>query len=113
VTAANLGNYTETFNITLYYDSVEIGLQTVTLNTGESRVLTFTWNTTGVFLGNCTLKATANVVPYEVSADDNTVTLQSPVTVFPEFPLTTILVAAFIISTVAVVMLTRRKRINT
>jgi len=113
VTAANLGNYTETFNVTLYYDSVEMGLQTVTLNTGESRVLTFTWNTTGVFLGNYTLKATANIVPYEVNADDNTVTLQSPVTVFPEFPLTTTLVAAFIISTVVAIMLTRRKRINT
>jgi hypothetical protein len=113
VTAANLGNYTETFNVTLYYDSVEIGLQTVTLNTGESRVLTFAWNTTGVFLGNYTLEATASIVPYEVNADDNTVTLQSPVTVFPEFPLTIILVAAFIISTVVVTMLTRRKRINT
>ncbi|MGA3191658.1 MAG: PQQ-binding-like beta-propeller repeat protein [Candidatus Bathyarchaeia archaeon] len=113
VTAANPGNYTETFNVTLYYDSVEIGLQNVTLDTGESRVLTFVWNTTGVLLGNHTLKATTSMVPYEVSTDDNTVTLQSPVTVVPEFPFITTLIAALIACTITVTILTRRKRTRT
>jgi outer membrane protein assembly factor BamB len=113
VTAVNPGNYTETFNVTLYYDSVEIGLQNVTLDTGESQVLTFVWNTTGVFLGNYTLKATASTVPYEVSTDDNTVTLQSPVAVVPEFPFMTTLIAALVASTMTVTMLTRRKRTRT
>jgi outer membrane protein assembly factor BamB len=113
VTAADSGNYTETFNVTLYYDSVEIGLQNVTLDTGESQVLTFVWNTTGVSLGNYTLKATASTVPYEVSTDDNTVTLQSPVAVVPEFPFITTLIAALIASTMTVTMLTRRKRTRT
>ncbi|MGB8779572.1 MAG: PQQ-binding-like beta-propeller repeat protein [Candidatus Bathyarchaeia archaeon] len=113
VTASNPGNYTETFNVTLYYDSVEIGLQNVTLETGESQILTFVWNTTGVFLGNYTLKATASTVPYEVSTDDNTVTLQSPVTVAPEFPFMTTLIAALIASTMTATMLTRRKRTRT
>ena len=110
VTAADPGNYTETFNVTLYYDSVEIGLQTVTLDTGESCVLTFAWNTTGISLGNYTLKATASTVPYEVSTDDNTVTLQSPVTVVPEFGFTAVLLAAFIICTIVATAMARRKR---
>jgi hypothetical protein len=110
VTAADPGNYTETFNVTLYYDSVEIGLQTVTLDTGESRPLTFVWNTTGISLGNYTLKATASTVPYEVSTDDNTVTLQSPVTVVPEFGFTAVLLAAFIVCTIVATALVRRKR---
>jgi hypothetical protein len=80
------------------------------LDTGESRVLTFAWNTTGVSVGNYTLKAIASAVPNEVSTDDNTVTLQSPVTVVPEFGFTAVLLAAFIICTIAVTPLARRKR---
>jgi outer membrane protein assembly factor BamB len=112
VTAVNTGNYTETFNVTLYYDSVEIGLQAVTLNAGESRILTFAWSTTGVILGNYTLKATASTVPYEANTDDNTVTLEFPVTVVPEFPFITALLTVFVASTLAVTTLTRRRRIN-
>jgi hypothetical protein len=110
VTATNLGNYTETFNVTLYYDSVEIGLQNVTLDPGESRILTFAWDTQGVLRGSYTLKATASIVPYEVSTDDNTVTLQTPVTVVPEFPCISTLIAALVASTITVTMLTRKKR---
>jgi hypothetical protein len=110
VTAADPGNYTETFNVTLYCDSVQIGSQTLTLNTGESRVLTFVWNTTGFSVGNYTLKATASTVPYEVSTQDNTVTLQSPVTVVPEFSFTAVLLAAFFTCTIALTALARRKR---
>jgi len=113
VTAANPGNYTETFNVTLFYDSVEIGIQNVTLETGESRILTFVWNTTGILQGNYTLNATASTVPYEVSTDDNTVTLQSPVAVVPEFPLIPTLIAALIASTMTVTLLARRKRKRT
>jgi outer membrane protein assembly factor BamB len=112
VTAANPGNYTETFNVTLYYDSSQIGLQTVTLSAGESRVLTFTWNTTRVSLGEYTLKATASMVPFEVYADDNTVTMQSPVTVVPEFPTITIILAALIASATILVILIKRKHTN-
>jgi outer membrane protein assembly factor BamB len=113
VTVANTGNYTETFNVTLYRDSVEIGLQAVTLNAGESRILAFAWNTTGVLLGNYTLKATASTVPYEANTDDNTVTLEFPVTVVPEFPVITALLAAFVVPTLAVTILTKRRRIKT
>jgi outer membrane protein assembly factor BamB len=110
VTATDPGNYTETFNVTLYYDTAEIGLQTVTLNAGESRVLAFEWNTTGVSGGNYTLNAAASIVPYEVSTDGNTVTLRTPVTLIPEFPFITTLIAALIASTITVTILTRRKQ---
>jgi predicted secreted protein with PEFG-CTERM motif len=53
------------------------------------------------------------MVPYEVSTDDNTVTLQSPVTVVPEFPFITTLIAALIACTITVTILTRRKRTRT
>jgi outer membrane protein assembly factor BamB len=113
VTVADTGNFTEAFDVTLYCDSFEIGLQNVTLNASQSRILTFAWNTTGVFLGNYTLKATVSTVPYEANTDDNTVTLESPVTVVPEFPFITALLATFAASTIAVTMLTKRRRTKT
>lgn len=52
VTVANLGNFTETAEVALYYNITAGNLvgpnQTVTLNAGEIQTLTFAWDTTGV-----------------------------------------------------------------
>ena len=76
VTVENQGNFKETFTVTtsytLWIDPV-IGTQTVTLASGASTTLTFTWDTTGVS-GYCTLRATASVVSGETDTTDNTYT---------------------------------------
>jgi len=52
VTVANLGSFTETATVALYYNITAGNLvgpnQTITLNPGEKQTLTFAWNTTGV-----------------------------------------------------------------
>jgi hypothetical protein len=51
-----------------------IGTQTVTLESGASTTLTFTWNTTGFDKGNYTISAYAWPVPGETDIEDNTLT---------------------------------------
>jgi parallel beta-helix repeat protein len=57
VTAANQGDFTETFNITVYANTTSIASQNVTLSSRSSTAVPFTWNTTGFTLGNYTLSA--------------------------------------------------------
>jgi hypothetical protein len=72
VTVANEGDYTETFNITVYANATSIATQTVTLTSGNSTTITFTWNTTGFAKGNYTISAYAWPVPGETDTGDNT-----------------------------------------
>lgn len=72
VTVENKGTETESFNVTLYYDSHVMGLIFVeNLGAGKSRVLTFTWNTVGILEGNYTLKAEASQVEGETNTANN------------------------------------------
>jgi outer membrane protein assembly factor BamB len=70
-TVANGGNFTETLNATLQYDSVEIGMQTLTLHAGETDVLTFEWNTTTATYGNYTLNLYIEPLLLEIDTSDN------------------------------------------
>ena len=73
VTAANLGTYPASFNVTIYYDSTEIETQTVTdLLPTASQMLDFTWDTTPVPKGNYTISAVTDILPGETDPDDNT-----------------------------------------
>jgi hypothetical protein len=69
VTVKNEGFFIEEANLTLKYDGTLIGNETVSLVTGQSLNVTFTWNTTGVSYGNYTLTAAADVL---VSAQNPT-----------------------------------------
>lgn len=77
VTIENQGDYTETFNVTLYYNETAVTLPngknytTTTLTSGNSTTIAFTWNTTGVAKGNYTIRAYAWPVPGETDTDDN------------------------------------------
>jgi hypothetical protein len=71
VTAANQGNFTETFDVTLYVGDWN-ETRTIYLPNGTSTILTFTWNTTGFTKGNYTIWAYAWPVPGETDTDDNT-----------------------------------------
>jgi len=74
VTVANYGNFTETFNVTAYYDNIPIKTENVTaLTPGNFTTLTFIWNTTDVQLGIYTISANASVVEGETNTADNMV----------------------------------------
>jgi len=66
-------NY-ESFHIIIQANTTTIKTQTITLTGGNSTIITFTWNTTGVAKGNYTVTAEATPVPGETDATDNTYT---------------------------------------
>jgi hypothetical protein len=74
VTAKNLGNQPESFDVKAYYDTGLIGTQHVTNLTPNTEVkLTFTWNTSlAEPYRNYTIKAEATILPYEQNTADNT-----------------------------------------
>jgi hypothetical protein len=82
VTVLNQGDYQETFNVSVYVNSTKIGAKAVTLNSGESGVISFTWITAGcVEYSNFTVNAYASIVPEEIDVYDNTFIEQGRVTV--------------------------------
>jgi len=98
VNAANQGTQSETFDVTAYYDSTTIGTQTITLATGGSTTLTFSWITTGVTPSTYTIRATASVVTGETDTADNTyidgtVTVNPPVVVVHDVAITAVYAA--------------------
>jgi hypothetical protein len=72
VTLENKGNYTENFDVTLYANTTAIATQTITLTSGNSTTITFTWNTTGFAKGNYTISAYVWPVSGETDILDNT-----------------------------------------
>jgi hypothetical protein len=71
-TVANLGNYTETFNMTIYSNGTGVRTLNSSVSTGAANTLTFAWNTTGFAKGNYSMSGTAPPVLYEVNIADNT-----------------------------------------
>ena len=60
VTVENQGDTIETFNVTVYANTTIIAtFANVTLTSGNSTIITFTWNTTGIAKGNYTISANA------------------------------------------------------
>jgi len=114
VTVKNEGEATETFDVTVFYDSVTIETKKATdLAPGNSQTLSFSWNTRDVAEDNYTITAKASTLSGETNTADNTytngaVTLKAP----PTFP--TELLAGAIIATVAVliviILYTRRRK---
>jgi outer membrane protein assembly factor BamB len=71
VTVQNQGNFTETFNVTVYANTTSGTSQNVTLSSGNSTNITITWNTTGFVYGNYTMNAYAWPVPGETNTANN------------------------------------------
>jgi len=74
VTIANQGDFTETFNVTIYANATAIERKEITLSRGASTTLTFIWHTSGFAYGNYTIWAYAEPIPGETDLDDNTLT---------------------------------------
>jgi hypothetical protein len=70
-TIQNQGHYEETFNVTIYANTTTIETKEVTLASGNSTTIDFTWNTAGFAKGNYTISAVADAIPGEIDTDDN------------------------------------------
>jgi KaiC/GvpD/RAD55 family RecA-like ATPase/chitodextrinase len=72
VIVKNEGTIAESFNVTLYYNTTQIGVQSVSsLAPNANMTLTFKWNTTGTSVGTYTISAVADEVQGEIDASDN------------------------------------------
>jgi hypothetical protein len=73
VTVANLGNFSESFTVSLYYDNNLISTQPVySLQPNATLILSFLWNTTFVTAcQNYTISAGASVVQGEINTGNN------------------------------------------
>jgi len=73
VTVVNLGTFTETFNVTAYYDTFSVGpTETVTnLDEAATKTLEFSWDTANVTLGVYEIMAVASNVTGETEIDNN------------------------------------------
>jgi hypothetical protein len=84
VTIENQGTTTETFNATAFANTTVVDtIENVTLTSGNSTTLTFTWNTTSFAYGNYTLSAQALLVLDEIDKADNTYTNGSVLLTIP------------------------------
>jgi hypothetical protein len=71
VTLKNLGDYLETFNVTLYANTTIIQTKQIILSSGNSTTITFTWNTTDFAKGNYTISAYIEPVLGETHTENN------------------------------------------
>jgi len=71
VVVENQGDFEETFNVTTFYNTTPINITEVTLPSGNSTIITFTWNTTGVAKSNYTISSNVIEVPGETDLSDN------------------------------------------
>jgi len=79
LTVENQGDFTETFNVTLYanntFESHNMqSLLTVDLDPGENDTFTIIWNTTSFAKGNYTIEAVADIILGEIETTDNSFT---------------------------------------
>jgi hypothetical protein len=74
VTVINRSVDSDTFNVTAYANDTIIETRAVTLASGNSTILTFTWNTSGFAKGNYTISAYAWPVEGETNTEDNRLT---------------------------------------
>ena len=87
VTVTNEGDFTETFNVTAYYDDILIAKNTSCwdspLASKDQKTLTFVWETTDIDVGTYAIKANATIIEEEENKTNNklingTVTIEAP-----------------------------------
>jgi hypothetical protein len=71
VFAENQGDFTETFNVTIYANGITINMTQIILSTHSFTSLTFYWNTTDFTKGNYTISAYIVPVENEMDTADN------------------------------------------
>ncbi len=72
VTVANEGSLNETFFVTVFANSTIVQrLAILALSSGNSSIVTSTWNTTDVSCGNYTISVVAETIQGEIDTTDN------------------------------------------
>jgi len=71
VTVQNQGTKVESFNLTICYNETIIETKNLTLGSGNSLNVTFTWNTTNVVRGKYVISAYVEIIPNENDLWDN------------------------------------------
>ena len=118
VVVKNEGITTETLDVSVYYNSILIGTQSVvSLPPNAQRNLIFAWNTSNLPDGTYTISAVASVLPGEMDIDDNTyvdgaVAVRSvPIHVVPrDLTFLALVVAAAIAMIIIALFMSRRKK---
>jgi hypothetical protein len=82
VDVLNEGTVQDTFDVYTYYDSTLIGTKSLTLSSGASTTLTFTWDTANVSPGTYTIMAEVPQITGETDTADNEFT-NGKVTITP------------------------------
>jgi len=80
VTVQDVGAFSETFNVTVYAGSQTIGMEPVSLSSGSSANLLFTWDTTGYAKGDYAIIASVSVVQGEINVANNYRQVANPLT---------------------------------
>jgi hypothetical protein len=84
VTVENQGNYTETFNVTIYANATEIETREIALSSGNSILITFTWNTSSFSFGNYSITVLVETIEVEWDVGDNSLSADDEVVItFP------------------------------
>ncbi len=109
ITVVNRGNFTENFDVTIYYDSTTIDTISITnLLQGATNTTTIAWDTADITPGAYTLKANTSIITGESDTSDNifiggTVTISAqdqptPINfLYVAIPIVIVLIAAVVI----------------
>ena len=107
VDVANEGDFTETFSVTIRYDTTDIDTKTVTdLSAGGSTIVSFDWDVRDVALSTYKIEAEAILAGDDDPADNKKTS--DWIDVVPEFPTEIILLLVLAILAVSTVLLKRR-----
>ena len=84
VTVTNEGSTDETFTLTVYWNTTNvIGTASVSLLTGETKIVTFNWDATQPRYQHYSLSAVATPLPGETDTADNTFVGSTVIIVYP------------------------------
>lgn len=75
VTVRSEGNFTDSFNVTVYINTTLVGTQVANLPKGTKETLSFGWDTTDAIAGNYIINATASLAE-DIDLSDNSRTQQ-------------------------------------
>ena len=115
VNVKNNGSVAETFDVTLTYDSIVIEIRAVSgLAAGDSKSLSFTWNTKDLATQDYTVTATASTVSGETqtsnNADSVVVSVVSPAPIIPMEMLVAAIIVIVIVGAIAFFYMKRRSK---
>lgn len=87
IVGKNVGTMTESFNVSVSYDSKIVGIETLAdMAPEEERTLDFVWNTSGLQPGTYVIKGLASVISGEIVVSNN-IYVDSSVTIKPPYDL--------------------------